>query len=208
MTKKKPKSTLPISQFRALVSPLASPERNALCQRLGIIETASDLAVWAAIGLVLAAEQPEFGGERNPSRPRLEGGGVDYARAMAVRRLRWLEAGDPRANLTDKALIERLSNDGDPLFVNRIMHSLAVSVSRGNREIKEGERKIIKDWARGFRQSCEDFKERWNWLKSVEGDVARLEELNRSPGPRGLLSPHRTEVAQLVSRLKNPFRSR
>ena len=134
---------------------------------------------------------------------------MDYARAMAVRRLRQrLEAGDPRANLTNKALIERLSNDGDRLFVNRTMQSLAVSVSRGNREIKEGERKIIRDWARGFRQSCEHFKERWNWLKSVEGDVARLEELNRSPGSRGLLSPHRTEVAQLVSRLRNPFRSR
>ena len=27
------------------------------------IDLVSDLAVWAAIGLVLAAEQPEFGGE-------------------------------------------------------------------------------------------------------------------------------------------------
>ena len=207
MTKKKPKSTLPTSQFRPFVSLLESTERNALCQRLGInFERAGDLTVWAAIGMALAAEQPEFGGEKNPGRPRLKGGGVDYARALAVRSLRRsLEAGDPKTILTKKSLIERLSNEGHGLFVNCIMQSLAVSVSRGNTEIEERERKLIRDWARGLRQFCEHFRERWDWKNSAESADARLEELYRSPEVWGLLSPQRTEVAQLVSRLRNPF---
>jgi len=165
-----------------------SPERDALCKRLGIelkgpdpelrhldnilVPLLDNVFVWAVIGVELAEEQKEFY-KRGRGRPFLEGRNNDYWRAVHVQRTK----GDG----TQADAIRRAMKEREKLFAGDDFNSLSKSVSAGNKTIRESWPRIHLLWAAEFRRECER-------LRQEKARIEELERMNAERKPRyGLL---------------------
>lgn len=190
-----------------------SAERDALCKRLGIEPHLHDdfgMSIWAQIGICLAHEQPEFGGgKRKRGRPSLKErgeSGIDYLRYNYLRN-HCREAGEVLGTtVTQQAAIESAMDEGVAIFSGEL-DLLMASVSRGHGVFKDAERKCRMHFINDFRKAIAQFRERAEWLRSVKGDVTRIQQLGSSPkGLSEFLGAASLERLALERRLRNPFR--
>ena len=108
--------------------------------------------------------------------------------------------------VTQQAAIERAMDDGVAIFSGEL-DLLMASVSRGHGLFKDAERKSRMQFINEFRKAIARFRERAEWLRSVKGDVTRIQQLGSSP--RGLYEfrgAASLERLALENRLRNPFR--
>ena len=154
-----------------------SPERDELCERLGIqvpeldpklLPFFGNVVVWAQIGVKLAEEQQEFH-KRRRGRPALDGRDNDYWRAVYILRT--------KGSGTQAEAIRRAMDEGAKLFASDNFNSLNKSVSEGNKIIRKAVREIHTLMASGFRMQCEHLRQR----KAHIEEMARLaEEMRKS----------------------------
>lgn len=109
---------------------------GTLCERLGISDSQPEWMKWALIGRLLAFEQPEFAKKRGRGRPRAEMG-VDRQRALFIEQEQSEEDGR-QGSISVASLIKKATTRDHPLFPQNIgIDTLASSVSRGNKALKE-----------------------------------------------------------------------
>ena len=116
---------------------------DALCERLGI-RKGPEVATFIAVAIKLAKEQPEFSEKRGRGRPSLGNfsPSVAYKRTQAVRKLRReKEAEGVAGPLRDKALTKELVDSRHQFFRSGNTRTLAASVSRGNTQWRELQRR-------------------------------------------------------------------
>jgi hypothetical protein len=144
-----------------------SPERDALCKRLGIEQSESwpelpeldDVFAWAEVGVTLAEGQKEFY-KRGPGRPALGGLNNDFLRAVHI--------SGTKGDGTQADAIRRAMKEGVKLFAGDF-NSLSRSVSAGNKTIRTLLTYFQLAWAAEFRRECERLRQ----------EKARIEELQR-----------------------------